>query len=353
MSSRYCGPPRSCQAGHFPVWEQPTAFHKAFFPASSGGSRRGKLAPRIRNLSGWHCLYWDVETPSGMKELIDDTLREGELEKAISIFLKWEVLDTRSRNDILLQAARLNDHKRQYSMGLSTQETYSVERSRITYFLLELSSEMERRYLGTPHQFLPRAVLIAGTGTDAITEQEIVVARAIGHYLAERGYILIAGGWQGVDYHATTAFCDTLARKPQHNLHKHLFQILPRHKSPPYPAGNVFYVDEGADEWVKCLNLADYVILIGGLGGTYQTFRLAMRERIPVFPCFATQRDTSRVFADLQADWPAAVYRGIAADDFLETLSSPLWQEADVQQWLQQMERMIERIEQAAASPRG
>lgn len=282
-----------------------------------------------------------------MKELIDETLREGEVEKAISIFLKWEIVDQHSRNDIVLQAARLNEAKRQYIMGLSTQEGYTVERSRVTYFLLELSSEMERRYIGTPNKFLPRSVLIAGTGTHAITEQEIQIARTAGRYLAEREYILIAGGWQGVDYHATTSFCDTLAHKPQLSLFKHLFQILPRHKRPLYEAGNVFYVDEGPDEWIKCLNLADYVILIGGLGGTYQTFHMALRERIPVFPCFATARDTARVYADLQAAWPADIYRGIDVVEFLSSLSCPIASETDIQAWLQVVERFIDRIEQS------
>lgn len=285
-----------------------------------------------------------------MKELIEGLLGEGQIEKAISIFSKWEIIDHHTRNEIVVQSSRLNEAKRSFLQGMSTQESYSVERTKITYYLLELVSEIERRYIGTPQKYIPKAILVAGTGTNAITEQEILISKVLGQYLAEKEYILIAGGWNGVDYYTTTHFCENITKKQNVSLFKHLFQIIPKHKEPMYNAGNVFYVNEGTEEWTKCLNLADYVILIGGLGGTYSTFKLSIRERVPVFPFFDTQRDTTLVFNDLKETWPADIYKGIDRDEFLRTLSAPIQNENDVRRTLDKLEHYMAVIENVTNS---
>ncbi|MBK7870433.1 MAG: hypothetical protein IPJ74_06990 [Saprospiraceae bacterium] len=128
------------------------------------------------------------------------------------------------------------------------------------------------------------------------------------------------------------------------NLFKRLFQIIPKHKKPMFESGNVFYVNEGIDEWTKSLNLADYVILIGGIGGTYSTYKLAIKENIPVFPFFDTKGDTIRVYKELYENWPSEVYKNIPKEEFFNLLSKEINSKEDVIEILNSIKYFIDKI---------
>ncbi|MEM9918003.1 MAG: hypothetical protein AAF990_07900 [Bacteroidota bacterium] len=283
-----------------------------------------------------------------MKEIIEDHLKEGRLKKAISIFLKWEIIHPDVRNELILHSSRLNSAHRKFIDGLMREEDYNILNNKITLALLNLLYEIERKYLGVNLQNIPKSILVAGTGAGDIPEKEVLIAKTLGTYLGQNNYVLVSGGWQGVDYHVTTAFAEAVKQSERPNLHKRLFQILPKNKAPLYDKGNVFYVNEGLEEWTKSLNLADYVVLIGGVGGTYSTYSIATQERIPVFSFFDTRKDTSQVLTDMIQKWPENIYGDVPQSDYFRRLSAEIRSEEDVLSVIQAIEGFMELIEKTA-----
>lgn len=89
-------------------------------------------------------------------------------------------------------------------------------------------------------------------------------------------------------------------------------------------------------EWIKCLNLADIVILIGGInrkngdvGGTYKTFKFAIQERIPVFPIAGSKEDCVKIFHETVKNWDERLYPGISKMNFIDVLSQDIKTEID------------------------
>lgn len=281
-----------------------------------------------------------------MKEIIEDKVKQGKLKEAISIFLKWEIINNDVRNELILHLARHNQSYRRFIKGLEREEDHKIENNKITLAVLELLNEIERKYLGMPLNELPKSILVAGTGTDAITEKQILTSKILGRFLAENNFTLITGGWRGVDYHVTKEFTETVVKDESQNLFKRLFQIIPKHKEPMYESGNIFYVNQGLDEWTKCLNLADYVILIGGVGGTYSTYKLALRERIPVFPIFDTGGDTLRIKKEMERKkWEETIYSNVGKEEFFKELSININSENDVMKVLNNFKNLKNKIE--------
>ncbi|MBK7870434.1 MAG: hypothetical protein IPJ74_06995 [Saprospiraceae bacterium] len=105
-----------------------------------------------------------------MKDLIEKKLGDGELKNAISIFLKWEIINNETRSELLLSSSRYNSAYRNYLNGLMREEDFRIESNKITLATLELLHEIERRYIGSPLKTISPSILVAGTGTDSITE---------------------------------------------------------------------------------------------------------------------------------------------------------------------------------------
>ncbi|MEM9919932.1 MAG: hypothetical protein AAF990_17680, partial [Bacteroidota bacterium] len=100
--------------------------------------------------------------------------------------------------------------------------------------------------------------------------------------------------------------------------------------------------------WTKSLNLADYVVLIGGVGGTYSTYSIATQERIPVFSFFDTRKDTSQVLTDMIQKWPENIYGDVPQSDYFRRLSAEIRSEEDVLSVIQAIEGFMELIEKTA-----
>lgn len=211
----------------------------------------------------------------------------------------------------------------------------------------EVTSLTSDLYLigGPPHQKVPKKVLVAGTGTKAITKQQIWISKLLGKFLGENNFTLITGGWPGIDFHTTEEFSEFVESDRSQNLNKRLYQIIPKNKEPKLNRGNVFYVNPGKDEWIGSLKLADFIILIGGVGGTFTTYKMGLQNGIPVFPIFDTKGDTERIKRELMQNWPAKIYRNIEKDTFFEQLSIQIKDEQDANSIFNSITEMMAKIE--------
>ncbi|MGI0494347.1 toll/interleukin-1 receptor domain-containing protein [Alkalinema pantanalense CENA528] len=160
-----------------------------------------------------------------------------------------------------------------------------------------------------------KSVLVAGTGNFQLPDEVNWCARTLGKKLADNQYNLITGGWEGVDYVVAEQYAATLAKSPLRLTDK-LTQIVPQGKQPVFKGGRVEYTEPGVNEWLDCLRRADLVILIGGVGGTYETYQFAMQERIPVIPIVCTNGDAKRVFDEMLQTWEQQPMGKIAPEKF-------------------------------------
>jgi hypothetical protein len=80
-------------------------------------------------------------------------------------------------------------------------------------------------------------------------------------------------------------------------------------------------VPAGVREWVEALKYAEAVILLGGEGGTRETFWYATQEQRPVFPVPGTQGDAALAFADCLERWELFPYEGFGKERFHDILA--------------------------------
>jgi formylglycine-generating enzyme required for sulfatase activity len=159
-----------------------------------------------------------------------------------------------------------------------------------------------------------RTVLVAGTGSEPqLTREATWCAEAIGEGLAIAGLSLVTGGWPGVDRVATSAFADRL-RSIRRPLSEMLTTVMePRSVSAAQPMGRIVHVASDAEVFTRSIAMADAVVLIGGLGGTYGVYELAVAQGIPVYPLAGTKGDARRA-------WQALRSSGLHPHDWLETI---------------------------------
>ncbi len=160
-----------------------------------------------------------------------------------------------------------------------------------------------------------KTILVAGTGKYHLPAEINWCAQMLGKRIAERTYNLITGGWEGVDYVVADAFAQQLSQD-NIRLTDKLTQIVPRGKQPSFKGGMVEYTESGVNEWLDCLKQADLVILLGGVGGTYETYQYARQERIPVLPIVCTDGDAKRVFDEMLRDWDRSLMGSVSPEQF-------------------------------------
>ena len=171
-----------------------------------------------------------------------------------------------------------------------------------------------------------RWVLVAGTGLPFGCPDEVIwCAEAVGAALARHGYGLVVGGWAGVDHITARTFKETLDRvAPEEPLTSRLMQVLPRGRFPDFPGGHIIVVDEGPLEWLEGLRFASAAVLIGGIGGTYETYVFATQERIPVFAIAGTGGDAERAFREIDARWREVGPWGVRHTSYMATLGQAI-----------------------------
>ncbi|MDZ8188054.1 MAG: TIR domain-containing protein [Nostoc sp. ChiSLP02] len=160
-----------------------------------------------------------------------------------------------------------------------------------------------------------KSILVAGTGSFNIPNEVNWCAQKLGEKIAESNYNLITGGWEGVDYVVADNFAQKIAQKNL-RLTEKLTHIVPQGKQPVFKGGNVEYTEPGINEWLGCLRHSDLVILVGGAGGTYETYLCAKQEKIPVVPIVCTNGDAKKVFDEMLQNWDSKLMGNISPEKF-------------------------------------
>jgi hypothetical protein len=178
-----------------------------------------------------------------------------------------------------------------------------------------------------------RWVMVAGTGRAfGPQESKCWCANAIGYRLGREGFGLVSGGWPGVDYIVASAFARGLQDgAPSVPLASRLLQVIPAETYPDFRGGHVVYVPRGPLEWLEGLRYARAVVLVGGEGGTYETFIFATQERVPVFPIAGTGGDAARAFAEIVGKWRAIAPWGVRFGHFKAVLETAIGSAGDAE----------------------
>jgi hypothetical protein len=117
-----------------------------------------------------------------------------------------------------------------------------------------------------------------------------------------RRYGLVTGGWPGVDFHVAETFVARL-RALGVDPGQYLKQVVHRDHQPSIREGTVVFVDVGLPEYTQSVKLSDALVLIAGLGGTYQTHLLARELGRPVLPVAAAEGDGRRAYNEIRRNW--------------------------------------------------
>ncbi|MFL6210206.1 MAG: TIR domain-containing protein [Pyrinomonadaceae bacterium] len=185
-------------------------------------------------------------------------------------------------------------------------------------------------------------ILVAGTGKIDLPQEVNWCSREVGKSVALQGCGLVAGGWSGVDYVVAESFSKEL-NPLRKSLSSYLIQVVPKNMQPQFKGGEIVYVEPGVKEWIESARYADAVILIGGLGGTYETYLFALQEQKPVFPLAATEGDARKAYNDILDHWNLQPIKGISKEEFQETLARPINTEADANLVTSELMGLIER----------
>ena len=139
-------------------------------------------------------------------------------------------------------------------------------------------------------------VLVAGTGAPRAFSRELeALSKYLGEALAEKRCGLVTGGWPGVDEWVARSFAEN-ANRMQIPLEDVLVQVVVRDEEPAFPAGQLFFVDRGDEEWNEPVRRAGVVLLLGGIGGTLTTGEVALQMNRPVLPVADTGGDAKQLY---------------------------------------------------------
>ena len=201
------------------------------------------------------------------------------------------------------------------------------------------------------------SVLVAGTGRYELPKEVSLMAQALGKELAINKMKLICGGWDGVDYLTAESYLG-IFYWPNLRIEDYLIQVVPENTTPAF-SGNlkvgsgfrkilttVLYVKQGIREWLEAIKYSDIAILIGGEGGTYETFMYSHQEGRPVIPIQSSGGDAAKVFNEIITRWDYwkySIFKSISYDEFNQ-LTSPIENEADASYLAKIVVGMIKQI---------
>jgi len=165
-------------------------------------------------------------------------------------------------------------------------------------------------------------ILVAGTGiTSKFTPELAELSRYLGNSLGTKGYGIITGGWPGVDETVARAFY-AATKQLGSPLEDCLVQVVVNSKDPAFPAGQLVFVDRGDDEWSEPIRRADAIVLLGGVGGTWTTGKMALKMRRPVLPLADTGGDAKKLYIHMLKTWDEYAWMNIGQTQF-QTLANP------------------------------
>ncbi len=170
-----------------------------------------------------------------------------------------------------------------------------------------------------------RWILVAGSGNARLPDSIAATSRRLGRELADAGFGLISGGWPGVDHIVSRIFAEAV-KETRGRLADRLIQFMEQGRTPDFPAGRFITAGSDAEAWKASIAKADAVALIGGVGGTYETGRIARRQGKPVLPLADTREeghsDAYRFYFEMVQGWDADPVKGLTLDVF-QSLADP------------------------------
>lgn len=183
-------------------------------------------------------------------------------------------------------------------------------------------------------------ILVAGTARLSIFSEKLKdTSEDLGRLLARNQFGLVTGGWPGVDDAVARAFAREITAKA-YPLEDYLTQIVVdnEEKLPAFPAGNLVVVKDGSiEEWTEGVDRASAVILIGGVGGTWQTGEIALERGKPVFPLADTGDDALKFYMHMIKLWDRFQIPNITRSQFQVTAREAPKVVADVISLLKQI----------------
>jgi len=184
-------------------------------------------------------------------------------------------------------------------------------------------------------------ILAAGPGTLHLPDQVIWCAEALGTRLASGDYGLVTGGWQGVDHVTSRAFAEELMRRRENVLDR-LVQVVKEGTFPDYRGGRAAYFKEYFDGFTAAIQRADAVVLLGGVGGTYDLAYIARQQGLPVFPVPGTGGDALRFYDTLRESSAATAMVSPTLSE-LDTLNRPITNKGDAEMVIEALENQLGR----------
>jgi predicted Rossmann-fold nucleotide-binding protein len=183
-----------------------------------------------------------------------------------------------------------------------------------------------------------RRILVAGIGAREIPMPIVWASGILGRELGRAGYGLLTGGWPGVDHLVSREYVLQLRRDGLKG-DAGLLHVLPQDGTPdlwevPEMQGEGTIDARGSERETsrRSVELADAVVVLGGLGGTQEIARLAARMGRPVlgvpglggvsdeFLQWVPRRSERREPGPIQS--PADARRAVL--DLIDHLPSPL-----------------------------
>jgi predicted Rossmann-fold nucleotide-binding protein len=190
---------------------------------------------------------------------------------------------------------------------------------------------------------LTKWILVAGTGKYNLSEAEFLISIAIGTAIAKENFGLVVGGWAGVDYVVAESFAKEMKSQGK-PLSENLIQVVSNKKEPEFKGGYIINVDAGLKEWTEAVKYADAVVLIGGLGGTYESYLYATEEQKPVFPIAGTEGDARKVLNDIVNHAAGETIQGVAREEYIKMLQRPILSESDAVNLIHELFGTLKKI---------
>lgn len=285
-------------------------------------------------------------------------VKAGQDRDALELLLR--VIPENFRDEAILHSARFHDIQKQFRLGLIDSEKQRVTMSQIRYGIMETIKAIEGQN--------SISVLVAGTGKFDLPKEVYWLTSAIGKELGRKRHKLICGGWEGVDYVVAEEFSKVILDS-FNSIFDYLVQIVPENSMPVfkgipdtivsaeseiyYKQGNVIFVKPGVREWLEAIKYSDVVILIGGEGGTYETFVYAHQENRPVIPIFSSGGDSEKAYNQIIHRWDywhTTMLKPIPVNEF-KKLSEPIKNEYQAEEMARVIISMIERLTTFASPP--
>jgi 23S rRNA pseudoU1915 N3-methylase RlmH len=280
--------------------------------------------------------YLYAMNPFAKQEILQLIARD-EIENAIELLMAQ--MPKAGSIDMVLQSNRFYSLQKDIRMGIVAYADKTITKNQIVFGILEMIKSMEGDR--------SRTVLVAGTGRESLPPEVWMTARSLGRKLGEQNCSLVVGGWQGVDYVVAEAYAGAVAASGR-SLSEQMVQVVPEGTEPIYRGGNVVPVKRGVREWIEAIKYADVVVLIGGEGGTYETFAYAHQEARPVLPVAAAGGDSRRVWDEIRSRWgywQGNLLAGVDASAF-EALNQPVATETDADRVADQVMACIMALEE-------